>query len=140
MIGNKKYNLLIETVNSELEKINQYTKANNLIINSEKSNYMIFKPTKTQNRDQTPSKDILINGKPLRKISEARYLGVILDEKLNFKAHTSKVMKKLREATNALRCTRFSLTYKAKILIYHSLFASHLDYCCLLYTSDAADE
>ena len=133
VIGNKKYNSLIETVNFELEKIYQYTKANNLIINSEKSNYMIFKPTKPQNRDQTPTNDILINGKPLRKISEARYLGVIIDDKLNFKAHTSKVMKKLREATNALRCTRYSLSYKAKILIYHSLFASHLDYCSIVW-------
>ena len=133
IIGSKNLDNLIDIVNGELEKISKYTIANNLIINSEKSQYMIFKPEKRNRVNNITNKQITINGKILQEVSEARYLGVIFDNKLSFKHHTSKVLNKLRVATNALRCTRYSLTYKAKILIYHSLFASHLDYCSIVW-------
>ena len=43
------------------------------------------------------------------------------------------MIQKLRQANNALRVTRYSLSFKAKMLIYHSLFSSHLEYCSIIW-------
>ena len=122
---------LIKMTNEELDILAEYTEANSLIINIEKSNYMIFKPKKGIKQDTTDK--ITIKGKEITRVSSQRYLGIIIDDKLNFKKQAEKLIKKLREATNALRCCRYALNFKAKRTLYFSLFNSHLEYGAYCY-------
>ena len=62
-----------------------------------------------------------ISGTDIMRVKEARYLGIILDDKLNFKEQFNKLIKKLKEAINCLICTRNILNWKAKMMLYSAL-------------------
>ena len=105
--------------------------ANNLIVNVNKSSYMILKP---KNKKITETNvTIKINGTELKQVKSARYLGLILDDKMNFKEQFNKLTKKLKEAINCLICTRNILNWKAKMMLYNALFKSHLEYGAVCY-------
>lgn len=58
-----------------------------------------------------------------------KYLGVMLDEKLNFNEHINFTIRKAARKFGVLcRISRY-LTTDAKILIYKSIIAPHFDYC-----------
>ena len=89
--------------------------------------YIHFKP-RLQNQSE-PNLELKIDNFPIKKISQAKFLGVTIDEKLSWDAHTSNLKKKLNHATATLNRIKDSLpTYLHKDL-YHTLFESHLSYC-----------
>ena len=66
-------------------------------------------------------------------MSSARFLGIIIDDKLNFKEQFNQLKEKVNDGVKALMCTRNILNYKAKMLLYHAAIKSHLDYCSITY-------
>ena len=83
--------------NNVLNDVYSYMKCNLLHINMSKSCYMHFEPSCEKNENcsrTTPfvsnrhaSKAIYINNVPINKVSETKFLGVIIDDKLNWSAH-----------------------------------------------------
>ena len=63
----------MERANTEVEKLNNYMSANDLIVNKAKSSYMILKPKNKKAFETT--KTIKISGTEIIKVKEARYLG-----------------------------------------------------------------
>ena len=131
ILSDKDPNLLIEKMNEELEKTYKYMTANTLLINKQKSQYILFKPKKTKKTEIT--KKLMIRDTEIQRVEKARYLGVWFDEKLKFDTQFEMVQKKLEDTVKALICTRKILNYKAKFLIYNALFKSHIDYCAITY-------
>ncbi len=123
-------NELIKKANKELEKINDYLSANKLIINTKKSSYILFKPKRKKVNIQ---EKLQIETTEITRVKKARYLGIIIDEKLKFKEQHEKLVSKLIEAVNSLICVRNTLNYRSKIALYNALFKSHLEYCALVY-------
>ena len=123
-------NELIKKANIEFKKINDYLSANKLIINTKKSSYILFKPKRKKVEIQ---EKLMIETTEIIRVKKARYLGIIIDEKLNFKEQHEKLVSKLTEAVNALICVRNTLNYRAKIALYNALFKSHLEYCAMVY-------
>ena len=124
-------NQLIDSANLVLEKLENYMTANNLLINEKKSQYLLFKPTGTKTPKTTGK--LFLKNAVLQRVSQAKYLGIIIDEKLKFKAQYEKLLIKLKEAVNALICTRTALNYKAKFMLYNGIFKSHTDYGAISY-------
>ena len=71
-------------LNTELEKVNMWLKVNKLTINTKKTHYMMFHRTRIKHN--TNSK-ILINNSIVDHINNTKFLGVIIDSKLNWAAH-----------------------------------------------------
>ena len=77
-----------------------------------KSCYMHFEPSyeKAENCSRTipfvsnrhTSKAIYINYTSIKKVSKTKFLGVIIDDKLNWSAHIEYLAKKLRSAAAVL--------------------------------------
>ena len=131
ILSNKNPNLLIEKLNEELEKTHKYMTANTLLINKQKSQYILFKPKRTKKTEITNK--LMIRDTKIQRVEKARYLVVWFDEKLKFDVQFKMVQKKLEDTVKALICTRKILNYKAKFLIYNALFKSHIDYCAITY-------
>ena len=74
------------------------------------------------------SKAIYINNVPINKVSETKFLGVIIDDKLNWSAHIEYLAKKLRSAAAVLCRIRHSIPKENYKNIYYALFESHLTY------------
>ena len=73
--------------------------------------------------------NVLIDNVPVKEVTEVRFLGVVLDPLLDWKAHIQHLAKKLKVSFATLkRITPYipRINYKS---IYHTLFESHLAYC-----------
>ena len=131
ILSDKDPNTLIKRMNTELTKTHQYMTENTLIVNKLKSNYLIFKPPKK--KAVNISEKMYINNTEITRLKNARFLGVWFDGKLKFDKQFEMVTKKLENTIKALICTRNTFNYKTKLLIYNSLFKSHIDYCTITY-------
>lgn len=71
-------------------------------------------------------------------VKEAKFLGVIYDNKLNFKSHIAYLKKKCLKAMNLLRVvahTEWGADSTTLLRLYRSLVRSKLDYGCIVYGS-----
>ena len=124
--------------NSVLKEVYKYMKCNLLHINMGKCCYIHFEPTNDTsgicsrsepfvgNSDE--SKTLYINNKPIKEVTEAKFLGVVLDNQLNWIPHAKTLVKKLRSAAAALCRIRHWIPKEKFLTVYHALFESHLTY------------
>ena len=129
--SNKKAIELEKEVNTELENIRDYFNANKLSISIKKTTYMIFKPI---NKPKYEFK-LKLGNNELKESKEITFLGVVLDNKLNFTPHFNKVYDNVKKGLNGLIMVKHQLDFKAKLKIFHSLIQCHLDYCALIWIS-----
>ena len=127
-----------ETANSVLNNVYQYMKCNLLHINMEKCYFMYFEPNNSTSNNCSRSipfvsnshktKSIYINGKPLKEVSEIKFLGVVINNKLSWSPHIEYLTEKLRSAAAMLSRIRHWIPAEHYLKLYHALFESHLIY------------
>ena len=74
------------------------------------------------------SKALYINNVMINEVTETKFLGVVLDNKLNWLPHIKYLVKKLRSAAAALCRIRHWIPKDKYLTVYHALFESHLTY------------
>ena len=118
----------IETTETDFKRVYEWLAANKLIINLNKTHLMLF-----TNRDRPETISININGQTINEVTETKFLGVILDNKLNWNAHIKYISKKISKSVSILQMLKF--TFPSKILksLYHSLVYPYYTYCNLIW-------
>ena len=111
-------NALIKKANEILKNLSRYMNANKLLINKTKTSYMMIKPKAPKNVKITEK--LKLDDMEVGKVNSARFLGIIIDDKLNFKEQFNQLKEKVNDGVRALMCTRNILNYKAKMLLYHA--------------------
>jgi len=87
---------LFTLANDMLAEIFIWTTSNKLSINFEKTNYMIFKPSKIINDFINNYKlKIVINDKIINRVNIVKYLGLYIDENLTWSEHIKKLTSKI---------------------------------------------
>ena len=122
--------LAFEMAQRTLDLISNYMNCNKLHINLEKSCYMFFKnqSDKTESCDESSSFELKICNTALPQVEDTKFLGVIIDDKLNWQPHIKSLVKKLSCCTGRLnRIIQFIPSCHHKNL-YHTLFESYLSY------------
>ena len=125
--------------NTVLMSLNNYMIHNKLHINMSKCCYIHFKPnSKISNENEsTEGLKLKINDYCLKKVKTAKFLGVTIDENLNWDVHLKEVKRKLNYAIATLsRIKTFVPDYLHKDL-YYTLFESRLTYCISVWGSIA---
>lgn len=124
IVDNKNINNLENIMNRELENVNNWMKVNKLSINYNKTNYIIF-----TNKRLLNSIDIKLEGHRLERVTETKYLGIILSEKLKWAKHVNYIKNKLSRASYILSKLRHYVDTETLRMVYYSLVNSHLSYC-----------
>ena len=62
-----------------------------------------------------------------------KYLGVYINDELNWKTHINFVCSKLKQANGALSKLRHFVSEKILLSLYYSLFHSHMSYAALIW-------
>ena len=107
----------------------RWVDSNGLALNLKKTHYMIF-----SNRKVNYSKiDVNIAGTNIERVTEARFLGVIIDEKLTWAKHITAVKTKMARYMGIMYRIKQYLPLKVRLLLYHSFVQSHLNYCSLVW-------
>ena len=123
MSGNDLPRLCVE-VSEELGKVREWLNCKRLFLNIDKTSFMIFTHSNIQN---TPV-SVSIRGSEIIKTNCTKFLGLHIDDKLNYNSHSIKLSKKLSCISGLLR--RVSSYIPTTILkqIYCSLFQSVMEY------------
>ena len=111
-------------INSELINISDWLKTNRLSLNVQKSKYMIFHQPQKKIRDLL----ILINDTEIERVSDFDFLGLSINESLNWKSHTDKIANKISRSIGILNRMKNILPLQPKIIIYNSLILSYLNF------------
>ena len=119
-------------VNEELEKVRVWMTHNKLSLNVDKTNFILF-----QNRKEPINISIEYNSKQLIRKVETKYLGIIIDEKLNFKSHIAYCLKKLNKCLWAICKLRKYTSQHTLRMIYYSIAYPFLQYCVSTWGSAA---
>ena len=117
---------LEQTLNTELVHVSKWLTANKLSLNVGKSNFLLFRQN---NKQPPPSINITINGLPVDEKEHAKYLGILVDNKLSFKAHIDHVKSRLVRGCAILGMVRHYVPKQILINTYNAHIQPHIDYC-----------
>ena len=82
-----------------LDKVNNYMRCNLLHINIKKCYFMYFSPNKSEMRNEGADEDdtiLAIEGTIIKQVTETKFLGITIDDKLSWKPHIEILNKKLK--------------------------------------------
>ena len=83
-------------MNKELNKIDLWMKCNKLSINYSKTTYMLL----SKKSLKSFLFKLILNNNNIKRLEHVKYLDVLLDNKLNWKAHVSSLCSKLSKICN----------------------------------------
>ncbi len=123
---------LMNVVNSQMEKISEWFRANMLSLNEKKSNFMIFRP---RQKRQTIELLLKINGQKIDNVKETMFLGVILDEHMSWKSQISHIASKISKSIGIIYKSSFYLSKSALRTLYYALIYLYIQYCIIIWGS-----
>jgi hypothetical protein len=123
---------LYKSGNAELESLTQWFRANKLSLNVGKTHYVIFH----QSHVQIPRNfNVEIANTIIEKKHFVKFLGIYIDEKLNWHEHIRCVKNKLNSSIYVMRKTKNLLNSTHLLTLYYSLIYPYLDYGITLWGS-----
>ena len=142
---------VIDKVNLVLSRIKPYLEANYLHINIKKSNFMHFTSPRskynladyvhysnTDNKITFGNELLTFGSKTLKRVEEAKFLGVIIDEKLSWNSQIRHIGKKVTSTIGSLYEMRRIITKNLRSSLYNALVNSHLSYGISVWGSSAS--
>ena len=118
---------LIDRLNTELISLNNWFKANKLSLNTKKKSFfMIFHRSRIK---PNVFNKVVIDNHELTQVNSAKYLGVIIDHKLNWIEHISYVKSKISKGIGIMYKARQFFTKKALLMLYHAYIFPYMTYC-----------
>ena len=128
VVNGKDLNALIQLLNTALIDLCTWFKANRLSLNTTKTFYMIFHRARIKHMSGVAD-SIVMDNTILAKTSSLKYLGVIVDHKLNWIEHISYVRNKVSKGIGIMYKARRFLNKKSLLSLYHSYIYPYLIYC-----------
>ena len=128
LLADQNVKRLKRTVNRELNLLDDWLISNKLTLNMLKTHYMLIANTNVLTTKDRKKFKLTIRKYTLHEIDHIKYLGVILDNKLNWSHHIAYLVTKLSQVAGVLYKIRDILPMKSRITIYNSLAGSYLNY------------
>ena len=129
--GSRYLNYSKYCIESDLECIEDWFAANKLTLNIGKTVMMLFQPNKKGKKDTSidPAEfNVNLLGAQIPCKSQTKFLGLTIDDKLNWDSHLNKMMLKIRSRIGLLHKGKNLLTKHAKKILYYAQIHSILQY------------
>ena len=123
---------LSDVVNNELSKMIEWLNANRLSLNIDEANFMIFRPKGKKKSCPT----IHINGSSIQEVDDAKFLGIIIYNQLNWIEHIKCISRKIAKGTGIIIKTRKS--FESETLLNYALIFPHITYGIHVWGTAAA--
>ena len=113
---------LQRNVEDEIQNIGYWIRANKLSIYYNKTSYIILNRPK----GDTAIFNISINSQQICEKNDIKYLGIIIDNKLNWKAHIAKLTTQISKSCEILSKLRHYTTQPVLKTVYNALIHPYL--------------
>ena len=133
LCSGKNLEILIKTMNSELEKLSLWFKINKMSLNIEKTNFMLFGNKKCVQIDK-----VLLDNNVVTQVTDTKFLGVLLDNELNWKKHIGLVENKVSKGIGILYKMKDKLDNKSLYMLYSTLILPYINYCSEIWGNTCA--
>ena len=118
----------------DLSNLLDWFYANKLTLNLHKTVYVLFQKNKNPKEIKLQLDTPTISNSP-----ETKFLGMTLNQNLNWYSHLNQLILKLNRNLNLLKLSRNMMTQESKLLVYHSHLESHIQYGILLWGNGASN-
>ena len=118
-----------DDLNNKLQHIHTWLKDNKLLLNINKTKFMIFHTP--QKRITIPN--LLIDNTPIQNVADFNFLGITINQHLSWKPHQQKISSKMSKFTGVLNKLKHQLPNYILLKIYHSLILPHFNYGVLVW-------
>ena len=125
---------LQETLNNELLKITNWLLANKLSLNVNKSNLIMFRSKNSATKE--PIK-LTLNDGIITEQTHAKYLGILIDNKLTWEHQIKHIDKKLTIGNALLAKLRHYVPHKLLTNLYNAFIQPHIDYGAITWGNSA---
>ena len=112
----------LEKINSDLCRVHEYLCHSRLSLNISKTKFMVI-----SNRQNLGLVDVKIGDTSLERVTEFKYLGAVLDDRLTFNRFTEEICKKINKKFYVFKRCESKLNFSSKFLFYTSLIQPHID-------------
>ena len=122
-------------LNEDLARVSIWMNKNQLTLNSLKSHALVISPL--LNEEHTTI-NISLNACTIKNSECIKYLGILLDSKLNFRNHINVLQDKLLRAVEIMSKLRHSMPSNILKRLYFAFFHSHLLHCLIMWSATGA--
>ena len=131
LLSGPNVNDLCNQMNIELNKVVEWFKINKLCLNVKKTNFMIF----NAKNKPSPQSDLTlkVDEAIVDQVYHTKFLGVIIDSKLNWTLHINHVAGKISKNIGIITRARKILTEKTLTGLYYTFIYPYLNYCCTVW-------
>ena len=121
-------------INEDPEKLDEWLMGNKLPLNVAKTFNAIASQQKHKSLTHSQIRfDPKIREKEIEIVSKAKYLGVQIDDNLNWKEHIRAVSAKVSRAVGFLKYSKRYLPITAVQTLYTSIVEPHFQHCCSVW-------
>ena len=122
---NKNLKTIQNKINKDLKSLVTWLRANKISLNASKTELIIFRDPR---KKITYDMKIKIDGKKLTPCSSVKYLGIYIDQHLNWNVHLAELKPKLSRAVGMLSKLRYFVNKETLRMVYFGIFSSLLSY------------
>jgi ribonuclease HI len=120
------------TMNKAMRVLENWCKENGLSVNPSKSNFIFFSKGKVK----MPDRKIILFGGEVKRTNSIKYLGVMIDERLNWNLHFAYIGTKSNNSIWAARkmvAKHWGLSPKAMLWIYEAIIIPKMTYGAIVW-------
>ena len=118
------------TLQKEYDLMREWFRINEMQINYKKTKVMVFG---TKRKVKNHVLKIAHEEEYLENVTSIKYLGVTLEQSLNWSLHVSNTISKINRAIACIRRIKSFLTEKILAQLYFSFILPHIDYCSVVW-------
>ena len=119
---------LRECIEYDMECLSDWFRANKLSLNVQKKESCFSPPSTTQSNMIS----IKIGTENIQRVSHAKFLGIIIDETLNWGPRIDYVAKKIGSGSYAINTVKQYLSVRNLKSLYYSFVHSYISYCAMI--------
>lgn len=117
-------------INRELSAIKNFFDSRNLLLNSNKTNFIVFHTRQDRNKQ---TQTVKINSNEISQVKYTKFLGLIVDETLTWNSHVENLTHKISSGIYILRNFANLCSIDILKMLYYAHIHSHLSYGIVLY-------
>ena len=129
-------NVITRNLQEDLDLVAYWLKCNRLSLNTDKTKIMCFS---TQYYRRDTSINIHINNTQLEQVMSYKYLGLILDYRLNFMEHVSRIITKGRQRIGCIGRARKFITAGTALTLNKSMVLPLMDFGDIIFANAPQD-